>query len=105
MPENGVDRCECGCKYWNGDRCIDCGDVFVPEPENVPCSECGRDDLPLHVSGLCPDCEPLWAVVASHEGHYDYVLTDGLTEADARETAAHEGAPFYAVPMDEVYDR
>lgn len=24
--ENGVDRCYCGCKYWENDRCIDCGE-------------------------------------------------------------------------------
>ena len=23
----GCSRCECGCKYWEGDRCIDCGTV------------------------------------------------------------------------------
>lgn len=23
--ESGCDRCECGCKYWEYDRCIDCG--------------------------------------------------------------------------------
>jgi hypothetical protein len=24
-PTNGVDRCECGCKYWNAaGRCVDC---------------------------------------------------------------------------------
>lgn len=21
----GVDRCSCGCKYWEHDKCIDCG--------------------------------------------------------------------------------
>ncbi len=21
----GVDRCPCGCKYWENDQCIDCG--------------------------------------------------------------------------------
>lgn len=21
----GLDRCQCGCKYWEYDRCIDCG--------------------------------------------------------------------------------
>jgi hypothetical protein len=21
----GADRCDCGCKYWENDRCIDCG--------------------------------------------------------------------------------
>jgi hypothetical protein len=24
--ENGVTRCECGSKYWEANRCIDCGD-------------------------------------------------------------------------------
>jgi hypothetical protein len=23
--QNHVDRCWCGCKYWENDRCIDCG--------------------------------------------------------------------------------
>jgi hypothetical protein len=97
--EDGVDRCACGCKYWENDVCIDCGGTDVC----VPCGQCGDDSQPLFTSGLCPDCEPRWAVVASHEGHYDYVLTDGLTEADAREMAEHEGEPFYAKPEDEVY--
>jgi len=25
VREDGVDRCYCGCKYWENDRCIDCG--------------------------------------------------------------------------------
>jgi hypothetical protein len=28
--QEGCDRCECGCKYWEGDRCIDCG-TEVPD--------------------------------------------------------------------------
>lgn len=27
-PENGCDRCWCGCKYWDGNKCIDCGEEF-----------------------------------------------------------------------------
>lgn len=23
--KDGYDRCQCGCKYWEHDRCIDCG--------------------------------------------------------------------------------
>ena len=23
--KDGLDRCQCGCKYWEHDRCIDCG--------------------------------------------------------------------------------
>jgi hypothetical protein len=29
LPVDGVDRCECGCKYWDIDRCIDCGDRLL----------------------------------------------------------------------------
>lgn len=25
-PRDGIDRCDCGCKYWQDGRCIDCGD-------------------------------------------------------------------------------
>jgi len=24
----GMDRCQCGCKYWEDDRCIDCGTLI-----------------------------------------------------------------------------
>ena len=24
----GIDRCGCGCKYWESDRCIDCGTLI-----------------------------------------------------------------------------
>ena len=23
--DEGITRCDCGCKYWENDRCIDCG--------------------------------------------------------------------------------
>lgn len=32
----GVDRCFCGCKYWEDDKCIDCGthiDKIVNDPD------------------------------------------------------------------------
>jgi hypothetical protein len=25
IAAEGCDRCFCGCKYWEADRCIDCG--------------------------------------------------------------------------------
>ena len=25
IAEEGCDRCDCGCKYWEDDCCIDCG--------------------------------------------------------------------------------
>lgn len=25
IAREGVDRCPCGAKYWEGDRCVDCG--------------------------------------------------------------------------------
>jgi len=27
----------------------------MAEPENHPCEECGRTDLPLHIDYRCPD--------------------------------------------------
>lgn len=26
IAREGVDRCFCGCKYWENDHCIDCGE-------------------------------------------------------------------------------
>ena len=26
---DGVDRCYCGCKYWEDDTCVDCGQTQV----------------------------------------------------------------------------
>jgi hypothetical protein len=31
LAREGVDRCPCGAKYWEHDRCVSCGDKFVPE--------------------------------------------------------------------------
>jgi hypothetical protein len=31
VRQEGIDRCACGCKYWEHDRCIDCG-ATEPEP-------------------------------------------------------------------------
>lgn len=28
LPREGVDRCSCGAKYWDGDRCHSCGERF-----------------------------------------------------------------------------
>ena len=25
IAKEGCDRCYCGCKYWENDKCIDCG--------------------------------------------------------------------------------
>lgn len=33
MPEEGVSRCPCGCKYWDGDHCHDCGDRWRPDTD------------------------------------------------------------------------
>jgi hypothetical protein len=36
----GADRCRCGCKYWEYDRCVDCGlhvsRVLASNPDNQP---------------------------------------------------------------------
>lgn len=35
LAESGCDRCECGCKYWEGDMCIDCGTEFDPQRHRI----------------------------------------------------------------------
>jgi hypothetical protein len=32
IAEEGCTRCACGCKYWENDRCVDCGSP-APTPE------------------------------------------------------------------------
>ena len=32
--DSGCDRCRCGCKYWENDRCIDCGHVHSGRSED-----------------------------------------------------------------------
>jgi hypothetical protein len=32
LAQEGYDRCECGCKYWEHDECIDCGTHVPQEP-------------------------------------------------------------------------
>ena len=32
VPIGGLDICECGCKYWENSRCVDCGDIFDGVP-------------------------------------------------------------------------
>lgn len=31
FPRTFIDRCACGCKYWENSRCIDCGEKFRVE--------------------------------------------------------------------------
>lgn len=33
IAQEGCDRCWCGCKYWENDRCIDCG----THVRDIPC--------------------------------------------------------------------
>lgn len=35
VAREGCDFCYCGCKYWENDRCIDCGTLVTDIPENV----------------------------------------------------------------------
>lgn len=52
VRQEGRDRCWCGCKYWENDRCIDCGGT-EPEPDQSEDSAIRRYDEhkirhPLH---------------------------------------------------------
>ena len=73
-PTNGVDRCECGCKYWAEGLCIDCG------------------ELPTE-----------WAVYAEHPTTGAiYIRADNLAQSEAEYLARHEGGQWLAGPMREL---
>ena len=45
LPREGVDRCLCGAKYWDGDRCHSCGEHWKPW---YACATCGTPDPEFH---------------------------------------------------------
>lgn len=59
LPREGVDRCHCGAKYWDGDLCHSCGGRWRPWHN---CAVCGEpdpefhDDTVLDGAVLCEDC-------------------------------------------------
>jgi hypothetical protein len=59
LPREGVDRCYCGAKYWDGTVCHSCGHRWKPWHS---CAVCGEADPDFHdptVHGgqaLCEDC-------------------------------------------------
>lgn len=56
-PREGIDRCPCGAKYWDGDFCHSCGERFCPElPEGVAIR---RDDDGTYAVGFADWSE--WA--------------------------------------------
>lgn len=34
IPREGIDRCYCGSKYWDGDTCHSCGDTYRPTDDD-----------------------------------------------------------------------
>jgi hypothetical protein len=67
VAQEGCDRCFCGCKYWENDRCVDCN----THVSNVICPGSGRlvnkygQDI---VTGTipCPVCDT--RVTMDHTG-------------------------------------
>lgn len=58
----GCDRCYCGCKYWESDRCIDCGTAIadcLADPEWV------RENRPRGMTTRRLDAVDLRAAVAA----------------------------------------
>ena len=62
VAEEGCTRCECGSKYWEHDRCIDCGakppagnsNGFTTDKAGATCVDCGAFfsvDAPFRADG------------------------------------------------------
>lgn len=92
LAREGVDHCDCGCKYWEKDRCVDCGarfepycmaTVYGPDPQ-----DCGDPAVgSLEGTPLCSKHLPLWQWAAAHqdddgeeEWHGMYCSCDDCTE-------------------------
>jgi DNA-directed RNA polymerase subunit RPC12/RpoP len=56
----GCSRCLCGCKYWENDRCIDCGAEHEPT-NDARCWNCNSRWLDIHpdtgMDGATDECE------------------------------------------------
>ena len=44
----GCDRCVCGCKYWENDKCIDCGRMVEVAKNEIR----ARDELEMGLRAL-----------------------------------------------------
>lgn len=47
IAREGCDRCFCGCKYWENDRCVDCG-THVAKVLTTPEDWAGREFMAEH---------------------------------------------------------
>ncbi len=47
VAREGLDRCVCGCKYWESDRCIDC-DAYVNQDMTIVGYQPGTSSGPGH---------------------------------------------------------
>lgn len=45
LPREGIDRCYCGAKYWDGTTCHSCGHAWKPWHS---CAGCGEADPAFH---------------------------------------------------------
>ena len=67
VAREGCDRCSCGCKYWENDRCIDCGTPISEVTRQCP--ECDHDLMPPGPAGqpgddsyYCEGCGRAWSL-------------------------------------------
>lgn len=57
VARSGYDRCKCGCKYYEGDRCVDCGlHVFVGCDRPFTCFICKVGESKDNGVPCCQSC-------------------------------------------------
>lgn len=61
LASEGVSRCECGCKYWENDRCVDCGTGF----------NALRHGGIMRLVDEAPALHPDTVIIATHSPAYD----------------------------------
>lgn len=83
IAREGATRCACGCKYWENDRCIDCGDK--------PRCECGN---PLNQDNDESKCD--WCMNPECE---IIVEVDGVASGTRISTCEFDGRPIFRSHM------
>lgn len=72
IAREGCDRCVCGCKYWENDRCIDCGTLITEAlyGNNAPTGWTRTGD---------PEAAPVWCGADLQPLTGTYTTADGWT--------------------------
>lgn len=80
LAREGCDRCVCGCKYWEKDRCVDCGTHVIDSPWRT--AEKAADTLTALIRTVVPDFPSLYAEKAMDSSGRLYIRMVALRPSE-----------------------